>query len=109
MGVSLPNTPLIRIFILFCLADEPMSRHLRAHPWRSDQQDVDARLRYRAAVPDTPNFRLRFALETQIRASSLVFSPARGSVRRCSAWLGVVRLARKDHAKFAAQPVLRAR
>jgi hypothetical protein len=32
-----------------------MSRHLRAHPWRSDQQDGDTGLRHRAAVPHTPD------------------------------------------------------
>ena len=36
-------------------ADDPMSRHLRAHPWRSDQQDGDTGLRHRAAVPHTPD------------------------------------------------------
>jgi hypothetical protein len=36
-------------------ADDPMSRHLRAHPWRSDKQDGDTGPRHRAAVPDTPD------------------------------------------------------
>jgi hypothetical protein len=36
-------------------ADDPMSRHLRAHTWRSDQQDGDTGPSNCTAVPDTPD------------------------------------------------------